>query len=226
MCLLIAKPAGVILPKDWAEQCAAAVCCNPDGVGFAIHSPGMRRPKTMRSVDMPSARFAEITAENCGPDMEAVIHFRFGTSGGTRKDLCHPFRLRDGSVFAHNGVLPIPAPPGWSDTYALADSCNNFTELMLALPTYVGPSNKFAAIHRDGGLEIVGEEHGRWHDGLWYSNEYWRDYSWCGEIGDGDGSEDLDWQGMCEIEDSLTAIVERYGFKAVSEYLKLMDPQA
>lgn len=220
MCLLIAKPLGVSLPRDWRDQCAAAADCNPDGFGYSVFRPGWKRPKILRSVVMTADQFAESSAEYCTPETESIIHFRFGTSGGTRKELCHPFRIADGSTFAHNGVLPIIPTPGLSDTATIAESCANVSTLLENLRRYVNASNKFALIPADGGLEVIGEEHGEWENDIWYSNGYWRSYQY--DFGRTYDSADLSWDEMQYIEDELTALVERFGLSTVEEYLKFL----
>lgn len=227
MCLLIAKPLGVSLPQDWEQQCEQAYRCNQDGFGFAVHAPGMKRPKLFRSIDIFPEEFARRSRKVCTPDTEAIIHFRFGTSGGTTRELCHPFRIADGTTFAHNGVLPIQPIPGFSDTSTVASECDSLDSLIARLSTYVSANNKFAILPHSGGLEIFGEEYGEWDSGVWYSNSYWRDDArYVGLQSDSPGVEDWEFEQLRELESDLADLVWTHGYKAVSEMLRLMRPES
>lgn len=54
------------------------------------------------------------------PDVEYTAHFRFATTGAPCRDLSHPFSYIDAEVgevlVFHNGVIPIRADKGESDT--------------------------------------------------------------------------------------------------------------
>lgn len=216
MCLLMVKPAGVPLPADFADIADQAAYANPDGVGFAYAASG--KVIRQRSVSVTPAEFARIAGDAIPAESPAIIHFRFGTSGGVSKTLCHPFLLGDGSAFAHNGVIPITPAVGMSDTATLAASVRRVDALLAACAPYVGPGNKFAVLQPSSELTILGEEHGQWDGGIWYSNTYWREdrQSFCWEPDEFDGS-DPEALGLA---DELTSLVVRYGYAAVRETLR------
>ena len=227
MCLLIAKPAGIALPADWEDICSLASEANPDGVGFSIATPDTR-PKIFRSISIDSIDFAAKSAKHCLTEVDAIIHFRFGTSGGTKKELCHPFQIYDGSAFAHNGILPIKPDPGLSDTAQVANECATAEQLREALRPHASRGNKFAVLPIGGALEIIGEEFGYWDSGIWFSNDTWKAYGglWGSSRYDDCEytAEDLHFEDVREIEDSLSAVVSRYGWNVVNEMIQIMKP--
>lgn len=214
MCLLMVKPAGVPLPADFADIADQAAYVNPDGVGFAYVDSG--KVIRQRSVSITPTEFARIAKDAIPAASPAIIHFRFGTSGGTKKQLCHPFRIGDGSAFAHNGVLPIPPAAGLSDTATIAASVNRADALIATCTPYVGPGNKFAILQPSADLTILGEEYGQWDADIWYSNTYWRDEpQFCWEP---DEASDDDLEGI------LMELVSRYGYVDVRDALKELKP--
>ena len=215
MCLLMVKPAGVPLPADFADIADQAAWANPDGVGFAYTRDG--KVIRHRSVSVTPAEFARIAQTQIPDAAPAIIHFRFGTSGGTRKALCHPFRIGDGSAFAHNGVLPIKPAAGMSDTATIAASVARADALLAACAPHVSPGNKFAVLQPSSELTILGEEHGQWDADIWYSNTYWQTVgtqAFCWEPDHFGDHEELG------LTDELTSLVSRYGYTAVREALR------
>lgn len=224
MCLLMVKPKGNELPSNLEDICRDASFYNDDGMGFC--TPDQRFVHDSISHDW----FARIIRENVTKDDPCIIHFRLGTSGKNNKANCHPFKLPDGTMFAHNGVINSDYPPvgECSDTRMLSLACNNYDELWERCLSLVSSYNKFAIIHpqrtKDSqyGVDIIGEIHGTWEQGIWFSNMHWQRRS-------GYPSR-LSWleedyiPSSSEIEDqSLTAqvadLVNRYGYTAVNNSL-------
>lgn len=168
MCLLIAKPANVPFPKEWVEMCKNAADTNDDGMGYGTVGGLMYKTIT----DKPDV-FAEKCIQNIPTEHPAIIHFRFSTGGRINPQNCHPFMISDGTIFAHNGIISTAFPPTVedSDTAVLAKSAANIEELHFACEYLVNNgSNKFASISPGGQLTIIGESHGSWDQGLWWSN--------------------------------------------------------
>jgi Glutamine amidotransferases class-II len=93
---------------------------NPDGFGFAIHAGTHIVRGNGLVFDHVIDEFVKQRAVHSGP---ALFHSRITTHGGTTVDNCHPFQVGsdDLTVMAHNGMLPIAAKNGRSDTRILAE---------------------------------------------------------------------------------------------------------
>lgn len=241
MCLLIAKKAGTDLPENLEEICAEAAEANDDGFGFSTGDYIWRRPK------IAPRKFAHVLRKKIKKEDNAIIHFRYSTSGQNNRDNTHPFQIKDGTIFAHNGVISDKYKPGngRSDTATLAHAAENVTDLFWRCKELEGPSNKFAILSPSKELCIVGEQYGSWEkDGLWYSNDYWRrgnrrwscypttyDYS--------DDYYDRDYTGLVGtqaksyptktpprdflLESELSDLVDQYGFNNVREALNMLQ---
>lgn len=171
MCLLIVKKKGIDLPDDLEAICDEAAESNDDGFGFSTGEYIWRRPK------IAPRKFAHVLRKKIKKEDNAIIHFRYSTSGLNSRDNTHPFQLADGTIFAHNGVIADKYKPnsGKSDTAELASRASNVTDLFWRCKELEGPSNKFAILAPNKDLCIVGEKYGSYgKDGLWYSNDYWR----------------------------------------------------
>lgn len=222
MCLIIAKPAGASFPQNFKEICRKAAECNDDGMGFAVPE-GIYKDHTVKPDD-----FYQTLIQMVDKDLPAVIHWRYSTSGQTTTANCHPFQLEDGTMFAHNGNVSYRYAPGngKSDTAVLADSVKNVYELYYQCLQLCSPSNKFAMItpkELGNELLIVGERHGTWEDGLWYSNLLWKTgrqrYAYQGG----------DYYGACyntsvtryegSLKEKLAALIQKHGLKTVVKCL-------
>ena len=170
MCLLIVKPEGESLP-DLLDTCEDAHATNPDGFGVAYLT--RRHGITiLRGLINPRKQAEVIRRIGAAP---AMLHWRLGTGGGISKVNCHPFRIQDGSALAHNGILPIQPTRRKSDTRLLAECAIDAQDLREMLADLTSARNKFALFDASTQeIEIHGEEHGTWEDGIWYSNTYWR----------------------------------------------------
>lgn len=199
MCLLIVKPEGVEL-TDVESLCHDANDSNPDGFGIAYAGQKIKIVKGMIEVD------EQIKALNKLGSQEAIIHWRFGTSGSRSKTNCHPFEIADGTVFAHNGIMPIVSLPGLSDTHTVCRSVKTHDELVLALSKHVGTGNKFAIAKPGCEISILGEQFGHWVDDVWFSNLYWR------------GS--VVSRRQDELEEWIQWLVNEHGFDAVSKEIQ------
>jgi hypothetical protein len=210
MCLLIAKPEGIVIP-ELTKLCRLATDSNPDGFGVSWKSKRGKVKHWKGIVDIEEqVKIIEQIGKN-----EATIHWRFGTSGGTTKINCHPFLLPDGSIVAHNGVMPIVPEAGKSDTRTIAELSDDRHEFAKLVEKYVGRSNKFT-IHSPSGLEIIGEEYGYWEGGVWYSNDNWKCVpSWP--------SWDDEPKIPDELSESVAWLVEQYGRDSVESAILNFD---
>lgn len=159
---------------------------NPDGFGFAIHAGTSIIHNSGLNFEQILDQFTDLRKVHHGP---ALFHSRITTHGGTTIDNCHPFRVGkdDLTVVAHNGMLPIAAKNGMSDTRIFAQEL---------FPSWGGPATlnsrkmrkklaKFASgsklvflsanpdVNED--FTIINEKDGHWSDGVWWSNS---SYDW------------------------------------------------
>jgi hypothetical protein len=154
---------------------------NPDGFGFAIHAGTSIVRGNGLDYEQVLDEFLKQRAIHSGP---ALFHSRITTHGSTSIDNCHPFQLgRDTlSVMAHNGMLPIKAINGRSDTRILAEDM---------LPSWGGATilnskkqrkklGKFADGSKlvflsanpnvQNNYYIINEKLGHWVGDVWWSN--------------------------------------------------------
>jgi predicted glutamine amidotransferase len=220
MCLIIAKPVGVEFPSDFLEICRKAAECNPDGMGFAIPE-GVYKGFNIKWKD-----FHETMLQMIGKDDPAIIHWRYSTSGFDDSDNCHPFQIEDGTMFAHNGNIAYHCPPaaGKSDTAVLASSVKNVYQLYYRCLQLTTSSNKFAILTpKELGSEIilVGERHGTWENGLWFSNLMWkvgRQRYTYNDYGVGCHTTNLtNYQGS--VQDKIDALIKKHGLRTVVDCL-------
>lgn len=191
MCILIYCPSNRTPSREALENSAAN---NPDGFGWAIITDngvdGPERFGILTDKGMDSSKIIDgfLTARAAHPSMPALFHARITTHGKTGVDNCHPFLVENGTVLAHNGMLPIPERDGKSDTHQFAtewlphlgvsntlDDPDNFTDLMR-----FASGSKLVVLSVDPTLRywsyIVNEHLGDWDDGIWYSNS---SYLWA-----------------------------------------------
>ena len=101
MCIIAMIPAGKQINKNTLENMTNN---NPDGSGIAwIQDNKIKTYKTMDN-DKFINKALEIQSKFC-KDSDILIHCRIATSGKTDLDNCHPFKISNDTVFAHNGIL-------------------------------------------------------------------------------------------------------------------------
>ena len=104
MCLIIHKPAGIMVPED---TLVTAYHNNDDGMGIMYIEDGVVKTKRI----MPKNAEDVLKLYDEFKDREVGIHFRWTTHGDTVKQMAHPLNVlhrdRDGSdlYMMHNGVL-------------------------------------------------------------------------------------------------------------------------
>jgi hypothetical protein len=193
MCMLTYLPEGV-LPDT--EALANGALTNNDGHGFAIVAGNRLIMGRGMDSEVVIAHFVRLrSTHRRGP---ALFHSRFSTGGTVSKFNCHPFRIGGDrrTVLAHNGVFPDLARPGpgdkRSDTHILAEDLLRGIDLGNAavrtlLQDWMGSRNKVVLLTVNPAYDrtsyILNEDHGVWHEGIWYSNHDFEAYTqWLGRI--------------------------------------------
>jgi hypothetical protein len=123
MCLIIRKPSGISVPREFIFHVAES---NSHGWGFAYLAGN--ELITDKGLDLLEG----VDAFSAIPvDREAVLHLRRATRGGLNPDLAHPFMLTTDTLLFHNGTLSLPVPnPQMSDTWELARLLRSFLQVI------------------------------------------------------------------------------------------------
>ncbi len=190
MCLLTFMHEGVTADIDKLTEGARN---NPDGFGFAVHAGNKVIRHNGMVFDQVLERFLKERSVHSGP---ALFHSRITTHGSTSVHNCHPFQIgRDQqSVIAHNGMLPIQAQGGRSDTRILAEDLipswggvtsfdgKKFRKKISKFAT----GSKLVVITANPNTKddyyIINEQDGHWYNGVWWSNSSYKysRYSYSG----------------------------------------------
>jgi glutamine amidotransferase len=183
MCILIAQPAGHIIPD---EHLANGWRTNQDGGGFAYvvnHRVVIEKPffDFQRFHD----RYKEIVAQH--PDSVVMVHMRITTHGKNDKTNTHPHRIHRGLAVGHNGIISIRTCSEFSDTVQYCRQIisklpltfldNEAIKLLIARD--IGTGNKLCFVRGDNTLHIINAEAGVYDEGIWYSNTSYRTYKWA-----------------------------------------------
>ena len=180
MCIAIVKTKEGQLTDQVLRNCFKN---NPDGAGIAYS-----KDNQLYMIKGIFDEDAFITAyHNCEAEADGamLVHCRIATSGKTDYDNCHPHVVHNSCVMIHNGVLDIDVPKGSakSDTVLFVEKLLRplpehfmFNEAIMNLITFtIGNSNKFCFLHSTGAFAIANEEAGTWVDGVWFSNDSYKD---------------------------------------------------
>lgn len=166
---------------------------NPDGFGYAVHAGTHIVKGSGLNFDAVLDNFLKTRAIHSGP---ALFHSRITTHGGTNINNCHPFQVgKDtNTVVAHNGMLPIAARNGMSDTHIFAKelfpswggaSTLNSKKTRKKLSKFAdGSKLVFLSANPDvqDDYYIINENDGHWNEGVWWSNNSYKydRYSYAG----------------------------------------------
>ena len=166
---------------------------NPDGFGYAVHAGTHIVKGSGLNFDAVLDNFLKTRAIHSGP---ALFHSRITTHGGTNINNCHPFQVgKDtNTVVAHNGMLPIAARNGMSDTAIFAKelfpswggaSTLNSKKTRKKLSKFAdGSKLVFLSANPDvqDDYYIINENDGHWNEGVWWSNNSYKydRYSYAG----------------------------------------------
>lgn len=218
MCLLLVKPAGVEL-KDIENLCKMATDANPDGFGVAYR--GEKRIGLFRGMSKPEQQTNILSKIG---KRAAIVHWRFSTGGTKTIHNCHPFRLTDGTVFAHNGIFPINSTQTQSDTRIVAENSKDLDELLFHVEPFIGIKNKIAYLQESSENPVIlGENAGEWSDEVWYSNTYWKYSHASTYYGDCDDY----WSSSIsnDLSSKLRPLIARYGIDGVLDEAYRIDKE-
>lgn len=197
MCLLIYKPAGAEIPKDYFKN---AQDDNPDGFGLAYVKDG--RLNVFKGLMKPKKAIAAIERNS---DVDLLIHFRRASPNmKVTGPMCHPFlvtskthELENGKprfffAIAHNGKLSYPNTEDKSDTACFVDDIigpaldrdpwlldHDYGKYLME--EAIGFGNKMAVMRFDAkeneanvfilnDTEGYGDKAAHWKDKVWFSN--------------------------------------------------------
>lgn len=204
MCIVLHKKAGVTLSRQTYLNCFNS---NRDGAGFAFAENGKLE---VRKGFFDFDQFYD--AFKSHEHRDAVVHFRIGTSAPKDAFNCHPWVVTDchkGFEFAvaHNGILSYPHSEHKSDTGHFVDEILgpqlrrdpwflDHKPGQYLVEEMLGAGNKMVVLRSDGTVYVLNRKHGVEEEGVWYSNNGYknsfghRGFGWC-SAGDDD---DMDWR--------------------------------
>ena len=177
MCLLITQSKN---SKVSNKKLGNAWNRNHDGVGYAFADNGKIKVRKYMEFK-PFKKDFNNDVKMYGSKSSFLIHFRFATHGKTDLTNVHPFKVNDGLVFGHNGVInDVETDIKLSDTQVfnnivLKNLDNSFLQsetLRLLIKSFIGNS-KLAFLDVNGKIDIINEEAGIWSDDkkIWFSND-------------------------------------------------------
>lgn len=190
MCIAILLPAFKEIDKKTLKICNST---NPDGFGFAYFADRLIIKKEVDKNRMDAAMDKFIKIRKKFIDKPFLVHFRIATHGVVSYRCCHPFKINKNAVFCHNGILRydygVDRNSLDSDTMMfnknilqkIEKNClNEFIKgnskvLKDLLEGYIGTGNKMIFLNKDGNFTILNERLGIWDNGVWYSNDSYKD---------------------------------------------------
>jgi len=184
VCIIIAKQPRQTIKKSHIYE---GFDSNPNGAGFMYLKDGhVTIDKGYSDPKKFYRAFKDVEREY--PNSPIVLHMRIATSGKTDVENCHPFYTRHGVGFCHNGIISqySYANSQHSDTWHYVESVLNklpdkfWTDkgiLGLIETTAVLSHSKFVLLTPDGPI-IFNEMAGEYHQGIWYSNNTYKQSSW------------------------------------------------
>lgn len=132
-------------------------------------------------------------------DRQIIVHFRFGTSGPTNADACHPFMVLNKEqhgmdlYLMHNGVLDYRVFAGSKKASDTMQYVNKLREMLQGNPSLIrnsafrqvlerdlGNPNKMVLLEGSGRLHYLNKSQGTERDGVWHSNTYSLARVWSG----------------------------------------------
>lgn len=194
MCIIVAKPSGVVMPD--METLKTCFDNNSDGAGFMIANG---KTVSIQKGFMTFERFYDsITSLGNLTDSSVVMHFRIATHGDVKPSCCHPFPVTDDFhelsstetenriCVAHNGVIQgMRTDKNTSDTMAYISSVlaplrrisEDFMHNDNALDVIQATvGSKLCFLDNSGDIVLVGNF--LEHEGCFYSNDSYAKRSW------------------------------------------------
>ena len=182
MCLLILQERGSTIEE---QSLSNAFQANRDGVGYSYIKEDRMVTKKFRDYKKFLKGYNSDIA-NFGYQSPFLLHFRLTTHGTNKGTFnVHPFKVREGLMFAHNGVISdVDDDKKLSDTQVfnrdiLQKLPTNFlmeTAMIKLIEGFIG-SSKLVFLNVDGSYDIINESLGHWDKGVWYSNSSYKSYS-------------------------------------------------
>jgi len=188
MCLLIVSNSGKVLSKELFTR---ASVLHPHGMGMAYFNTTTKQILIHKELSDVEKFYEEYKKafEGHGATSLFMVHFRKSSRGTVSLDNVHPFIGANGVVVAHNGTITGLADGDMSDTaIAVRDVLGvlpvgkkgeEFTDnaaYTTLIRSYIGQS-RIACFMPSGDVMIYNHDQGFEVDGIWYSNEtYKEDY--------------------------------------------------
>ena len=192
LCIIASVPAGAQVTEAQLEEMWNR---NSDGGGIAYFDNG--KIVTEKSMDKKQfiARVLEIQGKYGNRDM--LVHMRIATHGSVCLDNNHPFQVNKNTVMAHNGILPNafipPAKSDLSDTRFFIEYFMKHVPVSQLDDPYFcdmvdgminqGYGNKLVfmtSAPTKYDTYIIGDYHGTWDKGIWFSNDSYKSRKWLG----------------------------------------------
>lgn len=193
MCIIIAKPKGIELPKkEILKRCFEN---NPDGTGFMYIKNGKVR---IEKGYFTFEQFYSDLIDLVNKDTPVVIHNRIKTHGDLSAENTHPFALTSDSKFmknsrcstdvgvAHNGIISLTSSYYYQETdsdtvkfvkeyLSLIVTDSKYYEdkrTVLLIEKLIGKTNKLALLSKDGHIELINDFIK--DNGVYYSNSSYK----------------------------------------------------
>jgi predicted glutamine amidotransferase len=184
MCVIIYKPKDIVLSETTLKNCYDK---NPDGCGMAyVNSKNnIMIEKGLYKFEEFMEKFNSIITEESNPNL--IIHFRIKTHGNIDYDNCHPFKISDDIVFAHNGTILGYTPDKKSE---VSDTILFNVKVLQFFHSIFGVNfldkeevkeivinlingSRLVFLNNKNEVTILNESKGEWKDKCWFSNILW-----------------------------------------------------
>lgn len=181
MCIAILRLENQEISKPVLETCFSN---NPDGAGYAYSLNGVL---TIKKGFFTFESFWD-SYKDIPLEAVSLIHFRIGTSGELNEENCHPWSITEDICMIHNGVISdfSRKDSKISDTGLFVDEIlapiiNKYgidtlkePALQYLLVTALG-SSKVITLDKFGIPIIFNEKAGNWVNGVWFSNDSYKE---------------------------------------------------
>jgi len=188
MCIIAVKPVGVQIPTD--DTIRNMWYNNSDGAGFMYMKDGqVHIEKGFMTLKSFNEGLDRVLKEINSFETPMIFHFRIGTHGGNIPENTHPFPITENLAglrklslsvplaVVHNGIIPIDARKGISDTmeYVLTQLApmykmkrDFYKDKYGQKVIYNAIRSKMAFLDSTGNIELIGDFTPA--DGILYSN--------------------------------------------------------
>lgn len=180
MCLLVLQKQKAKIKEDYLKNAYEG---NSDGVGYSYVDDDKVITKKYRKYNKFLKNWKKDVRE-LGDATPFLLHFRLATHGLDEGTInVHPFTIRQGLVFAHNGIInEVDEDKKLSDTQVfnrdilkhLKKSFLKDTIQIKLLEGFLG-SSKLVFLNNDKSYKILNEELGHWVKDVWFSNSSYKD---------------------------------------------------